>query len=372
MRTSAVAGIVYANNNDQLLKKLTTNRSMASVPFGSRYRLIDFSLSNLVNAGIKTVGIITKENYRSLMDHVGSGVHWDLDRKNGGLFLLPPYSSKGAKRYNGTIDALVGASNYINNCGCDYIVICNVDILANVDISSVVDFHLEKGADISLVYSKGALPSNSGETMALKLNSDSRVKAIELDTEVGAVANYSIGITVIGKELLNKIVNDAHNNELVSFNRDVVSKSINRLKIYGYCHEGYVSVMNGTGAYYDANMDTLKPEVRSQLFNKERPIYTKTRDDMPTRYGTKSNVKNCLIGDGCVIDGTVKNSILFRGVIVEKGAVVENSILMQEAKICEGSCLDNVIADKNSVISKDMVLKGTCKKRFFVNKNEIV
>ncbi len=372
MRTSAVAGIVYANNNDELLKRLTKNRSMASVPFGSRYRLIDFSLSNLVNAGIKTVGIITRENYRSLMDHVGSGVHWDLDRKNGGLFLLPPYSSKGAKRYSGTIDALNGASDYINNCGCDYIVICNADILANVDISAAVDFHLEKGADITIAYSKGAAPTGAGDIMTLKLDNNSRVDGISFDSSLEEETEHSIGITVIGRELLDKLVKEAHENDLVSFNREVVAAGIKQLKIYGFCHEGYVSFMNSTGAYFKANMDTLKPEVRSQLFNKERPIYTKTRDDMPTRYGTKSDVKNCLIGDGCIIEGTVKNSILFRGVVIEKGAVVENSIIMQETKVEEGACLNNVIADKNAVISKEMVLKGTNEKRFFVNKNEMV
>lgn len=372
MRASAVAGIVFANDNDNLLKKLTSRRSMASVPYGARYRLIDFSLSNLVNAGVTRVGILTKENYRSLMDHVGSGVYWDLDRKNGGLYILPPYSTSGAKRYSGTVDALVGALDYIKHCKSEYIVLYNGDVLANVDISKAVKSHISNSADITIVYHNGELIVNNGEAMKLTVAKDGRVSKIGLDTEVGTKAAFSMGITIIGRQLLLDIINSAQEAELVSFNRDVVAKKVKSLRIFGFEHSGYVTFMNGTDSYYKANMDLLSAEVRKELFNKERPIFTKTRDDMPTRYGTKSQVKNCLIADGCVINGTVKNSILFRGVKVEKGAVVENCILMQETKVGENAQLNNVIADKNAVIGEDMVLKGTAQKHFFVKKNQII
>ena len=144
MRTSAVAGIVFANINDNLLRKLTSKRSFASVPFGARYRIIDFPLSNLVNAGVSSIGIITKENYRSLMDHVGNGVYWDLDRKNGGLYLLPPYLTSGIRRYNGTADALYGAIDYIDRCKAEQIVLCRADTVANVDIGAAVKYHTER------------------------------------------------------------------------------------------------------------------------------------------------------------------------------------------------------------------------------------
>lgn len=372
MRASAVAGLVLANANDKLLKKLTAHRSMASVPYGARYRLIDFSLSNLVNAGISSVGIITKENYRSLMDHVSSGLYWDLDRKIGGLYLLPPYSSKGAKRYTGTIDALNGAHDYLTHCKSDYIVICNGDVLANVDISSAIEQHIDKQADVTVVYHNGKLLSKSGETMVLSLNGENYVSNIELDCKPTENVNFSIGITIIGRKLLTKLIEEAHGNDLASFNRDVLAKRFKKLKIYGFEHSDYVAFMSSTDSYYKTNMDLLDPQIRHQLFNKQRPIYTKTRDDMPTRYGTKANVKNCLIGDGCVINGTVKNSILFRGVTVEKGAVVENCILMQETKVGAETQISNVIADKNAVISGGMVLKGTATKHFFVQKNEIL
>ncbi len=372
MRTSAVAGIVFANVNDGLVKKLTTKRSMGSVPFGGRYRLIDFTLSNLVNADIYDVGVITKENYRSLMDHIGSGIPWDLDRKNGGLRLLPPYSTSGARRYSGTVDALKGASNYLKRCKAEYMVICNADLIANVDIASALRAHDDNGADVTIVYHKGEVPRNNGETMLLKLNKENKVTSINFDQEGGETADYGIGVTIIGRELLQKLVSEASEEELISFNADVLAKKLKTLKVMGFEHNDYVSVLCGTNTYYNASIDLLNANVRKQLFNRERPIYTKVRDDMPTRYGTKAEVNNCIIADGCVIEGTVKNSVLFRGVKVEKGAIVENCILMQETSVGAYAHLNNVISDKNGVIGEKMVLKGTSQKHFFVKKNQIV
>lgn len=335
MRTSAVAGIVFANTNDNFLKELTAHRSMASVPFGGRYRLIDFALSNLVNAGVTSVGIIPKEKYRSLMDHVGSGIPWELDRKNGGLYLLPPYQTSNMKRYNGTVDALFGAKDYIERCKTDYVVLCDSDVLANVDITAVLKNHIAKEADISIVYHNGTLSpvDEPKETMLLKLDAENNVEAINFDPDTETQAAYSIGITVLSRKLLSKLSVEAADNDLVSFNRDVIAKKTKALKIIGFEHTEYVAIMNSTDSYYKANMDLLKSEVRRQLFNKNRPVFTKTRDDMPTRYGTKAKVENCFIADGCVINGTVKNSILSRGVKIEKGAVVENCILMQETAV---------------------------------------
>lgn len=374
MRTSAVAGIVFANTNDNFLKKLTAHRSMASVPFGGRYRLIDFALSNLVNAGVTTVGIIPKEKYRSLMDHVGSGIAWELDRKNGGLYLLPPYQTSGMRRYNGTIDALYGARDYLERSKTDYVVLCDADVLANVDITAAIKNHIANEADISIVYHNGALsPADEPkETMLLDLDENNNVTSISFDPEEQVTANYSIGIIILGRELLSKLVSEASDKDLTSFNREVIAKKLKSLKVIGFEHTEYVAIMNSTRSYYSASMDLLQNHVRRQLFNKNRPIFTKTRDDMPTRYGTKAKVENCFIADGCVINGTVNNSILFRGVNIEKGAVVENSILMQETSVGNDAVLSNVIADKNAVIGDGMVLKGTENKAFFVEKNQIV
>jgi len=372
MRASAVSGIVFANVNDNLLKKLTAHRSIASIPFGARYRLIDFALSNLVNAGVTSVGIITKENYRSLMDHVGNGAQWDLDRKNGGIYLLPPYLTSGLRRYSGTVDALYGARDYINRSGSEYIVLYNADVLMNVDIKEALNYHIENQADITMLYSGGDLYEENRDNHHISMSSDRRITNITCESGHNENTVSAIGVTIISSKLLLKLIKEAYDSDLVNFNRDLLISKVNTLKIYGYEHKGCVYFMNGTNSYYKASMDLLKSEVRHQLFDRTHPIFTKTRDDMPTRYGTKSEVSNSLIADGCVIEGTVKNSIIFRGVKIEKGAVVENSILMQETKVGKGAMLDNVISDKNGVIGDNMVLKGTAQKQFFVKKNQVV
>lgn len=374
MRTSAVAGIVFANANDDFLKKLTAHRSMASVPIGCRYRLIDFALSNLVNAGVKNVGVIAKEKYRSLMDHLSSGASWDLDRKNGGLRVLPPYITSGAKRYTGSVASLAGIYDYIDRCGSDYLVLCDADIVANVDVSAALKAHIETEADVTVVYHNGLFPSKKNERDGMNLTIDEKgfVKEITFESSDSEATNLSIGITIIGRKLLKELVAAASEEGYTSFNRDVLAKKVGNLKIYGFEHKGYVAIMNSTNSYFNANIDLLKPEVRTQLFSKERPIFTKTRNDMPTRYGTESVVKNSLIAEGCVIEGTVKNSILFRGVKVKKGAVVENCILMQETVVNKNAQIANLLSDKNAVIGEDMVLKGTKQKHFFVGKNETV
>jgi len=372
MRTSAVAGIVFANAGDNLLKKLTSKRSVASVPFGARYRLIDFSLSNLVNAGITSVGIITKENYRSLMDHVGNGVHWELDRKNGGLYLLPPYLTRGVKKYEGTVDALYGARDFIKRCKSEYFVICHANVLANIDISAAVEEHIAKEADVTIIYKRGEVGVENSDNLSLKLDSDNKVTSLDFNLEAGTKTAYGLGVTIINRDILLSLTEKAYEEDLLSFSVDVLAKKVNQLKIYGFEHNEYAAFLKSTDSYYKASMDLLDVSVRRQLFNPKRPIYTKTRDDMPTKYGTKADVKNCLIADGCIINGTVRNSILFRGVKVEKGAVVENCILMQETSVGGGAQLNNVISDKNSAVGDEMILKGTEKEHFFIKKNEIV
>ena len=371
MMANTVSGIIFANVGDNYLKKLTAKRSIASVPFGARYRLIDFSLSNLVNAGVSNVGIITKENYRSLMDHVGSGIYWDLDRRKGGLHILPPYITRGMRRYNGSVDALFGARDFIKRAGSEHIVLCDAHILANIDVSAAVKAHIKNDADITLVYHSGAMPDNIGEAMILKLEDDNKVSAIKFRNEA-EIASFSIGVTIIKRELLLQLVDEAHDAEYTAFNHDVIAKKVNSLKIYGFEHADYIKFMSGTDGYYTASMDLLNPVVRKQLFNADRPIYTKTRDDMPTRYGTKSKVTNSLVADGCVIEGTVRNSVIFRGVKVEAGAVVENCILMQETFVGKNAQLDNVIADKNSTVGEGLVIKGNEENHFFIKKNETV
>ncbi len=371
MRAANVAGVIFGNTRDLLLGKLTGIRSMASVPFGSRYRLIDFTLSNFVNAGITNIGVVTNGNYRSLIDHIGSGIAWDLDRKNKGLHIILPYETKGMGRYTGSVEAINSSMDFIDRCHAEYIVICESNLVANIDFEAVVDYHVKAKADVTMVYAHGKSPEGQIETMITEIE-DGRVIKGSFSKESVEDCDYTLGVTVIGRELLKSLVKAASMEEISSLTSGVLAKKLNTLKVMGYKHNGFATVIDSPKKYFDANMQLLDSKVREDLFNSDRPVFTKTRDDMPTRYGTKSEVKNCFIANGCVIDGTVKNSILFRGVKVEKGAVIENSIIMQSGVVEKGANLKYVIADKNVVIGEGTVINGTENRAFFIEKNQIL
>lgn len=365
MSPSKVAGIVFTNVHDELMEQLTEHRSMASVPFGGRYRLIDFPLSNLVNADVSNVGLVIKEKYRSLLDHVGSGIYWDLDRKNGGLHLMPPFNTRGAKRYNSYIEALYGAMDFVNRCNAEYIVTYNSDVVANVDIAGLVKAHIEKDAEISVVYTNGVRPAVRNDAVSFSFDTDGRISGYDKKVDENTPSDYSMSIFLFNKDVLCRLVEQAYLDDEI-YTEEIFKK----VRVYGFRHEGFAAMMDSSSGYFDATMKLLDPEVRRDLFRTDRPILTKTRDDMPTRYGTHSVVQNCFIADGCVIEGTVRNSVLFRGVKVEKGAVIENCILMQGSKVSADVQLEHVIADKNASIGEGMIIKGSAKKTFLIKKNQ--
>ncbi|MBR4910072.1 MAG: glucose-1-phosphate adenylyltransferase subunit GlgD [Clostridia bacterium] len=370
MRTSSVSGIVFANSRDEALGRMTNIRSMASVPFGGRYRLVDFCLSNLVNAGITNVGVITKANYRSLMDHIESGAFWDLDRKRGGVHLLPPFNISGARRYHGYIEALYGAMDFLNRCNSDYIVLCDGCVAANVDIAAAINFHISKGADITVVYRTGVPVDNAKNMMTFKLDSGDRLVSAHFPKTVSANDLTSLGVLIFGRKLLIELINNAYENGGRNIDVDIIADRISDLNIYGFKHNGFSAIMTDIKTYTEANMSLLDKNVRADLFNPERRIMTKNRDDMPTRYGIRANVHNSFIADGCVVDGTVKNSILFRGVKVKKGAVVENSIVMQDCTVGENAVLQNVICDKKVFVGNNAMVKGPAGESVYIEKNQ--
>ena len=370
MISSSVAGIVFANSYDEAFGKLTQRRSAASIPFGGRYRLIDFCLSNLVNAGISDVGVITKEKYRSLMDHIGSGMHWDLDRKNGGIMILPPFNIGASRVYQGYVEALYGAMDFMIRCNTKYMVICDARTVANVDVTAAVRQHKETNADVTVICNRGFKVTNKEQAMKLDIDKDGKITGMYFSQDENADDVRSMNIYVFDREKLIEAVKSSYENGGKTISADVVAANLGRLKVMAYEHKGYAAIMDCITAYRRANFELLNSDIRADLFNSDRPIYTKTRDDMPTRYGTHSLVKNSLIAEGCIIEGTVKNSVLFRGVKVEKGAVVENSILMQGVCVNENVELQNVISDKNAEISNDMIIKGTDEKAFLIEKDQ--
>ena len=367
MAASAI-GVIFSNMHEETVPELVRRRTMASIPFGGRYRIIDFTLSNMVNSGITTVGLVTSNNYRSLIDHIGSGKDWDLARKDGGVILLPPFSEKNDRLYTTRLEALSSLTGFLSRRKEKYVVLTDCDGVAKFDILDMIEYHESKNADITLITHYGKLGSRS-DFMLVEADEEGRVTELKHSPHVaeGTKANIYINLMIINRQFLLNIVEDSIAHGFTSFTNDILIKQLASLKIYRYDFKGYYAGIDSMAAYYKHNMELLEKEVRDELFG-SRDIYTKVRDSAPSKYGENAIVKNSLISDGCEIEGVVENSILFRGVKVAKGAVVKDSIIMQDNYIGENTTLNCVITDKNVVIGDRKNLAGCSTLPYFIQK----
>ncbi len=374
------AGLVFSNIHDESLPELTRLRTMASVPFGGRYRLIDFALSNMVNSGISKVGVITHYNYQSLLDHIGTGKDWDLARRSGGIKILPPfitaYDAKGVGQlYSTRLEALLGVVNFISRCTEDVIVLSDCDTICNIDLGDVIAEHEETGADFTVVVKpvdEGF--SGSPRHSVIYSDSDGRITdATEFSAELHAGQEISTNIMVINRMYLLNLLGDAAAHGYTSFFRDLVARNIGRANYRVYHYNGYYAFVSSLAGYFDCSMRLLQSNVREALFGiPERPIYTKVRNSAPTIYRSGSSVDNSIVADGCTIEGRVENSIIFRGVKVGRGSVVRNSILLQDTVVGAGVTLNCTVTDKNSVIRDGRMLSGHETMPFFIGKGIMV
>ena len=366
-------GIVFSNIHDKEISELTAERTLASVPFAGRYRLIDFVLSNMVNSGIYNVGIITKYNYQSLMEHVGSGKHWDLSRKNGGLTILPPYGREENTVYRHRFEAISNCAYFLRESNASYVVMSDCDNVCNIDFSEVINYHIQKQADITVVYRKKKIKEGEKKTRtAVELASDGRVRKVVTGNNHEKVINAYTNMLVINRQLLLSIIDGQKELGYQSFSRDVLIRGAEKYNIYGYEYEGYFASIDTMPNYYKHSLQLLDKDIRSQLFRGAGAIYTKVRDSAPCRIQEGGKVKNSLVADGCVIEGEVENCVLFRGVRVGKGAKVTNSILFNNVVVEAGSTLNCVISDMYSHILENRNLSGHETRPYFLPKNTIV
>lgn len=369
---SNVLGLIFANMHETTIPNLTKNRAMASVPFGARYRLIDFPMSNMVNSDIDDVGIITKDNYQSLIDHLGAGDEWDLSRKTGGMHLLPPYGNSH-EVYRGRLEALAHVKPFIKSINADYVLLSDADVIANIDYRPIIDFHEKNNADITVVYGRGTYTTEQSMTKTvLAVNEKNEVYDVIIRPEISGAHNVSLNMFVVGKEFLLNLVREAESRNLFSFEIDVLQHKLHEMRVFGYKFEKPFIQIDSIDTYFNSNMQLVDKSLRDQIFNSDAPIYTKVRDEAPAKYGIGAEVKNSLIADGCIIEGTVENCVLFRGVKIGKGATVKNSILMQDTVVGEKAEMNYVITDKNVLISNYRSLAGTDTYPVFVNKGASV
>ncbi len=377
---ASVAGLIFSNIHDRNVPELTQKRSMASVPFAGRYRLVDFALSNMVNANIYKVGIITHYNYQSLVDHVGAGKDWDLARSTGGLKILPPqittYDNRGAKTtFSSRLEALMNAYNFVSKGTEEYIVLSDCDIVCNIDLKDVIGKHIESGADITMVTKNVYINADMAKNCTV-VESDENGRVTNLIDNPASTEGFvdlCLNIFVLRREYLHSIIIDSLSKGYKSFTKDVIAANKDNMKFMKYEYQGYFATINNLEGYFKSSMDVLRPEVRECLFGeKKRPVYTKVKNSAPAKYADGAKVKNSLIADGCVIEGVVENCILFRGVHVGKGSVLKNCIVMQDSVVGKDVSLNCVVADKNVVIKDGRVLSGHETHPFSISKGTTI
>lgn len=368
-----VLGLVFANMHDTTLGDMTKNRTMGSVMFGGRYRLIDFPLSNMVNSGISEVGVITKSNYQSLLDHLGSAREWDLARKKGGLYILPPSGNVESTLYRGRIEALYGAMSFIKHSRAKYVILSDCDVVTNIDYKPIVAAHIESGADITAVAHTGVYSSDDIKTSTVfNVDADKNVTSVLINPDISGTCTTSLNVFVMSMDFLIETVNDAMARGNVSFERNILQEKCRELKIKIYEYDNYFSKLNSPESYFKSNMALLEPENARKLFVPKRSIYTKVSDNAPVKYDLDSKVSNSLVADGCIIEGEVENSVLFRGVKVGKGAKVKNCILMQGTVVGDNAELNYLITDKNVSICENHILTSSPQYPMYVGKGASV
>jgi len=368
-------GIILTGGKNNRLKELSAGRSISAVPFGGKYRAIDFALSNMINSGIRNVGIPTQYNFHSLMDHLGSGKEWDLDRKNDGLFILPPYLSEyGTGWYKGNADAMYSNLTFLNRSNEEFVLINQGYAIYNMNYTDMLKQHVDKDADITIAcrHMKD-FPKEYLCNLGI-VETDSEMRIIDMQEKpLNPKSDFaSMGVYIIKRKLLISLLEESAAHGYYEFVRDILVKKVNELRLYAYEFTGYWRPLCNIQLYYMANMELLDPAVRYELFEKNGRIFTKVKDEPPAKYNDEAVVRNSIVADGCIIEGHVENSILFRGVKVKRGAVIKDSIVMQDSVICENAMLDCCILDKSVIITAEKQLKGGKNWPLIVGKNVVV
>lgn len=350
--------LVDLQREEVYIKELTQDRPIASLPFAGRYRLVDFALSSMVTSGIRNVGVLLPENKaRSILDHLRSGKDWDLARHHKGLFYLPPVRPENGEKASDLRNIYYNL-NFVENSNEEYVLLARATSVYNIDFTKVLKFHIDRGADVTVVTNR-AWHSDPCSGLILEPGEDGRVRDAVIRPDLKEGDYRSLGIFLMSKELFCNVVRYAFEHGGTDFRRDAILKQATGLKFYAYIHEGFAARICSTPAFYLSNLKMLDQQVWEELFMQEdAPIITRVKDMSPTEYKEGANVKNSLIANGCEIHGTVENSVIFRNVKVAPGAVIRNSVVMEDCVLEEQAELEQVITDKEVTITQGKRLRG--------------
>ena len=355
-----ILGLILAGGRGENLGVLVEKRASAAMPMFGKYRAIDFTLSNMVNSGIVKIGVMTQYNPRSLMDHLGSGKEWDLDRKNGGLFILQPYvSPEGNLWYRGTADAIYQNMTLLRRGEEDFVLIGSGDHIYKMDFTDLFKFHIQKGADITLMVKDLDESYDLTQYGIVETDEGGRILSIDEKPKDPKSKTAFLGIYFMNKYLLMDLLYSFVPHGGIDLLLDIIIPNLKKFKVYAYRFDGYWrNIKKSIEEYYKTNMDILDLQVREELFYRNGKVYTKLKDLPPPKFSGTASVENSLISDGAIITGTVRNSVIFRGVKVKAGAIVENSIIMEGSIVEEGAVVNNVIIDKDSIVREEKKVLG--------------
>ena len=370
-----VMGIIFAN--DATMGDLTSKRTMASLPFGGRYRQIDFHLSNMACAGIRNIGIISRHNYQSLMNHVGDAEEWGLELGEGGLEFLTPYAMSTTDRYRGKLENLYNAMDFLEygiDDDNDYVVMADSAVLSNMDLTKVIAAHIESGKDITVVTKSGIANGEKQLDLAVKLDKKGEILDIAVDYVAPADYLASMDTFVLSKKFLKHQIKECVARNRYHMDRDLVmglyQKGFATINVYQF--DGVALFNESVEEYFRNSLALIDQKVRHDLFGRNHPVYTKVRDRVPSYYGENCEIENCLVADGCFLEGEAKDSVLFRQVTICEGAEVENCVIMNDTVVGEGAQLEYVILDKNVTVTPGSKLIGTAKNPIIIKRGETV
>lgn len=358
MNMHDVMGVINVNGKNDLLDVLTEHRCIASAPFAGKYRFIDFILSSMANSGLYNVAVFTREKYRSLMDHLGSGKDWDLSRKRDGLMILPPHYCDGRTVRDGDLNTFYAHRDYFDRSKQETVIVAAANIICNINFEKAVRFHREKKADVTLFYATAEKGSGGRSPRYVELASNGRVLALCGEHEKSADGKVLLQIYILSKSLLIILGQEAEAKGCSEVLGERIAADLHRLKVFAYPLSGYFAVIDDIGSYYKHSMELLRLRTWELLFSQPGLIHTKVKDEPPTRYLAGSSAKTSLVANGCTLEGTVENSILFRGVRIHKGAKIKDSIIMQKCEIGEEALVQKVILDKDVRVAAGRVLTG--------------
>ena len=350
-------GIIFSYEKRNDLRELGEIRSAASIPFGGRYRVVDFALSNLVNAGVTDVGVVLNGRYQSMLDHLGTGKVWDLSRKRGGLRILPPFNYQkdwGVMPFRGKIEALAGVRTYLDTIRQDYVALMDGDLVLNLPLADIFEEHVKSGADVTVVCGNDSFATEDGTYF--EKNSEGRITEVlyNLHTPRGY---RGLEVYILSTQLLKDLVDECAAKDQFSWRKELQTRK-DSLYLRSYIWSGFAAQIRSVQEYYDRSMQLLNPAIRAELFCPERPIRAKGADKSSTYLGPEGKCVNSLVAEGCRIEGTVENSILFPGVVVEAGAVVRNCVLFKETVVRRDAQLSYIIADKDVEVLSNRTLMG--------------